>query len=159
MVNTQVCWSLTSILSLITYPIPYFWLFLFPVKDTLMTRTALLLLEGSVKVAKSTGPFISLSLFWGHRSCRQPEFKLRLSIGTELGVLVVTFCRGQRSHLGHLSMLWLFFHWGQIREGFSSSQGLCAPPKAVLACSQALGLSPRLQTCFPVRMLWHQAVC
>lgn len=134
-----------------TYPIPHFQLLLFPFKDTLLTTTALLPLEGSVKVAKSTRRFISLSLFWGHRSCRQPGFKLRLSMGTELGVLVVTFCRGQRSHLGHLSMLWLFFHWGQIHEGFSSSQGLCALPKAVLACSQALGLSPRLQARYPVR--------
>lgn len=129
-------WSIARFLFMVTYSTPYFQHFHILFKERLLTTTTLLLLEGSVKVAKGISAFIPYCLFLGHRSCRQPRFKLRLSITTELSVLVVTSFRGQRSHLGHsFSTLTLFhiFHWGQFHEGFSSSQGLCVPLKAVSA--------------------------
>lgn len=138
------CQSFTRFLSMIAYPFHHCQLFCSIFKEMLLTTTTLLLLGCSVKVVKSTSSFISYTLFWGHGSCRHPGFKLRLSISTKLSVLVVTICRGQRSHLGHSFSVQTFFHifhWGQFHEGFLSSQGLCVPSKAALALSQTLGSS------------------
>lgn len=149
--HTQVWRSITRVSSMITNPTVYFQLFPFLCKDFLLTTTTLLLLEGSIKDATRTSTFMSSSLFWGHSSCRQPGFKLRLSISTELGVLVGTFCRGQRSHLGHsFYALTLFPHsplrsvpWGL----FIITRSLCASK----GCFSWLESSPWLQTCFLAR--------
>lgn len=149
--HTQAWRSISRVSSMITYPTVYFQLFPFLYKDFLLTTTTLLLLEGSVKVATRTSTFMSSSLFWGHRSCRHPGFKLRLSISTELGVLVGTFCRGQRSHLGHsFYALTLFPHFPlrSVPRGlFIITRSLCASK----GCFGLLESSPWLQTCFPAR--------
>lgn len=151
MLHTQVWWSITRVSSMITYPTVYFQHFPFLCKDFLLTTTTLLLLEGSVKGATRTSTFMSSSLFWGHRSCRQPGFKLRLSISTELGVLVGTFCRGQRSHLGHsFYALTLFPHFPlrSVPQGlFIITRSLCTSK----GCFGSLESSPWLHTCFPAR--------
>lgn len=105
----------------------------------------------SGRFCERTCTFMSSSLFWGHRSCRQPGFKLRLSISTELGVLVGTFCRGQRSHLGHsFYALTLFPHFPlrSVPRGlFIITRSLCASK----GCFGSLESSPWLLTCFPAR--------
>lgn len=149
--HTQVWRSITRVSSMITYPTVYFQLFPFLCKVFLLTTTTLLLLEGSVKVTTKTSTFMSLSLFWGHRICRQPGFKLRLSISTELGVLVGTFYRDQRSHLGHsFYALTPFPHFPlrSVPQGlFIITRSLCSSE----GCFGSLKSSTWLQTCFPAR--------